>query len=114
MPTDTAQLLGRQLAVLRQKNKLTIEETAKRSGLHVRTLINLEAGRSNVNLRTLETLTRTYSCTFADLFAAWGKGNAAEADVLCRQIRAVLSAADPQKAAAIRVVIDALFKDIKK
>lgn len=113
MPTTTAQLLGRQLAVLRQKNGLTIDQTAERSGLHPRTVINIEAGRSNVNLRTLELLTDTYSCTFADLFAPWGKGTA-ESDVLCRQLRAALLAADASTAAGIRAVIEALFKQIKK
>lgn len=108
----TSELLGQHLAVLR--GEMTIDEASAESGLHKRTLIDLEAGHSNANLETLDKLARAYKCTLADLFQPWAvRGSKPETEILYKKVRAILEQ-DPEKGKSIQTVIDVVFKSLRR
>ncbi|CAM5483572.1 helix-turn-helix domain-containing protein [Leifsonia shinshuensis] len=71
-PGDTSVLahLGENLRRLRRDRSLSQEALAQASGISRRTIINLEAGETNVSLVALDRLAGALGATFTDLVVA--------------------------------------------
>jgi XRE family aerobic/anaerobic benzoate catabolism transcriptional regulator len=67
MATDVLDLLGARVRQARAARQWTIRELAERSGVSVRFLVQLEAGRGNISVKRLADLARAFSLAPADL-----------------------------------------------
>jgi XRE family aerobic/anaerobic benzoate catabolism transcriptional regulator len=67
MATDVLELVGHRVRQARAARRWTIRELAERSGVSVRFLVQLEAGRGNISVRRLEELARAFTLSAADL-----------------------------------------------
>lgn len=54
-------LIGRELAALRKRNNLSLEEASKRAEIHPNTLSKYEKDASDIQLGTLEKLLNVYN-----------------------------------------------------
>lgn len=59
---------GKRLKVLRSRYELTQEQLGERSGLHYNYIGNIETGRQNPTLETLEKLAQAFDITMSELF----------------------------------------------
>ena len=67
MATDVLQTLGARVNEARTGRGWTLRELAERSGVSVRFLVQLEAGRGNISIRRLADLAGAFGVTAADL-----------------------------------------------
>jgi XRE family aerobic/anaerobic benzoate catabolism transcriptional regulator len=67
MATDVLELVGHRVRQARAARRWTIRELAERSGVSVRFLVQLEAGRANISVRRLDELARAFALSAADL-----------------------------------------------
>jgi len=67
VPEDVLELVGRRLRDARAERGWTIRELAERSGVSVRFLVQLEAGRGNISVRRLAELAGAFALSPADL-----------------------------------------------
>jgi XRE family aerobic/anaerobic benzoate catabolism transcriptional regulator len=67
MATDVLELVAARVGEARAARHWTIRELAERSGVSVRFLVQLEAGRGNISVKRLADLARAFSLTPADL-----------------------------------------------
>jgi len=67
MPTDVLQVLGGKVRALRMARGWTLRELAETSGVSVRFLVQLEAGRANISVKRLAELADACGVTAADL-----------------------------------------------
>lgn len=67
MATDVLALVAARVREARAARHWTIRELAERSGVSVRFLVQLEAGRGNISVRRLADLARAFSLVPADL-----------------------------------------------
>jgi XRE family aerobic/anaerobic benzoate catabolism transcriptional regulator len=67
MATDVLELLAARVRAARAARRWTIRELAERSGVSVRFLVQLEAGRGNISVKRLADLARAFSLAPADL-----------------------------------------------
>lgn len=67
MPTDVLEALGWKVKELRGGRGWTLRELAERSGVSVRFLAQLEAGRGNISVKRLADLADAFGVTPADL-----------------------------------------------
>jgi len=65
---DTASALGKRVQRLRQKVGLSQEQLAERAGISPKNISELENGRGNPTLSSLEGLARALSISMAELF----------------------------------------------
>ncbi len=67
MATDVLELVAARVRAARAARRWTIRELAERSGVSVRFLVQLEAGRGNISVKRLADLARAFSLAPADL-----------------------------------------------
>jgi XRE family aerobic/anaerobic benzoate catabolism transcriptional regulator len=67
MATDVLDLVAARVRAARAARRWTIRELAERSGVSVRFLVQLEAGRGNISVKRLADLARAFSLAPADL-----------------------------------------------
>jgi XRE family aerobic/anaerobic benzoate catabolism transcriptional regulator len=67
MATDILELVGQHVRAARAACHWTIRELAERSGVSVRFLVQLEAGRANISVKRLADLARAFKIPTADL-----------------------------------------------
>ena len=67
MATDVLELVAARVRESRTARRWTIRELAERSGVSVRFLVQLEAGRGNISVKRLADLARAFSLAPADL-----------------------------------------------
>jgi len=82
MTTDVLELVAARVREARASRRWTIRELAERSGVSVRFLVQLEAGRGNISVKRLADLARAFSLAPADLLR--------DADVAAPRIVALL------------------------
>jgi XRE family aerobic/anaerobic benzoate catabolism transcriptional regulator len=70
MTTDVLQTLGSKVNEARTGRGWTLRELAERSGVSVRFLVQLEAGRGNISIRRLADLAGAFGVTASDLLRA--------------------------------------------
>ena len=66
-PMDVLQALGSKVSEARTGRGWTLRELAERSGLSVRFLVQLEAGRGNISIKRLADVAAAFGVTAADL-----------------------------------------------
>jgi XRE family transcriptional regulator, aerobic/anaerobic benzoate catabolism transcriptional regulator len=71
--SDVLATLGRRARRLRQQRGVTLRALAERSGLSLRFLMDVEAGRGNISVRRLADLAEALDTTSADLLTAHGE-----------------------------------------
>lgn len=69
MAAEILELVGLRVRAARTKRHWTIRELAERSGVSVRFLVQLEAGRGNISVKRLADLARAFTVPTADLLA---------------------------------------------
>src|SRR5262245_55054349 len=69
-PERVLETLGRRARQLRQEQQLTLRALAVRSGLSLRFLMDVEAGRGNISVKRLADLAAALETTPADLVTA--------------------------------------------
>jgi XRE family aerobic/anaerobic benzoate catabolism transcriptional regulator len=67
MATEILELVGQHVRAARAARHWTIRELAERSGVSVRFLVQLEAGRANISVKRLADLARAFTIPTADL-----------------------------------------------
>jgi XRE family aerobic/anaerobic benzoate catabolism transcriptional regulator len=67
MATEILELVGQHVRAARAARHWTIRELAERSGVSVRFLVQLEAGRGNISVKRLADLARAFKIPTADL-----------------------------------------------
>jgi XRE family aerobic/anaerobic benzoate catabolism transcriptional regulator len=67
MATDVLQALGSKISEARTGRGWTLRELAERSGVSVRFLVQLEAGRGNISIKRLADLADAFGVTASDL-----------------------------------------------
>ena len=67
MATEILELVGQQVRAARAARHWTIRELAERSGVSVRFLVQLEAGRGNISVKRLADLAGAFNIPTADL-----------------------------------------------
>jgi XRE family aerobic/anaerobic benzoate catabolism transcriptional regulator len=67
MATEILELVGQHVRAARVARHWTIRELAERSGVSVRFLVQLEAGRGNISVKRLADLARAFQIPTADL-----------------------------------------------
>jgi XRE family aerobic/anaerobic benzoate catabolism transcriptional regulator len=67
MATDVLEVVAARVRAARAARRWTIRELAERSGVSVRFLVQLEAGRGNISVKRLADLARAFSLAPADL-----------------------------------------------
>ena len=67
MPTDVLQVLGGKVRAIRMTRGWTLRELAETSGVSVRFLVQLEAGRANISVKRLAELAGACGVTASDL-----------------------------------------------
>jgi len=67
MATEILELVGQHVRTARVARRWTIRELAERSGVSVRFLVQLEAGRGNISVKRLADLARAFNIPTADL-----------------------------------------------
>src|SRR6185503_7836140 len=67
MATEILELVGQHVRAARAARHWTIRELAERSGVSVRFLVQLEAGRGNISVKRLADLARAFDVPTADL-----------------------------------------------
>jgi XRE family transcriptional regulator, aerobic/anaerobic benzoate catabolism transcriptional regulator len=69
MATEILELVGQQVRAARAARHWTIRELAERSGVSVRFLVQLEAGRGNISVKRLADLAGAFNIPTADLLS---------------------------------------------
>ncbi|MEO6238305.1 MAG: shikimate kinase [Vicinamibacterales bacterium] len=69
MAEEILELVGLRVRAARTQRHWTIRELAERSGVSVRFLVQLEAGRGNISVKRLADLARAFTVPTADLLA---------------------------------------------
>lgn len=67
MPTDVLDILGARTREIRLARRWTLRDLAERSGVSVRFLVQLEAGRGNISIKRLADLAEAFGIAPADL-----------------------------------------------
>src|SRR6266545_7788386 len=67
MATEILELVGRQVRAARIARHWTLRDLAERSGVSVRFLVQLEAGRGNISVKRLADLADAFGITASDL-----------------------------------------------
>src|SRR6187402_289964 len=69
MATEILELVGQHVRAARAARHWTIRELAERSGVSVRFLVQLEAGRGNISVKRLADLARAFKIPTAELLS---------------------------------------------
>jgi XRE family aerobic/anaerobic benzoate catabolism transcriptional regulator len=77
MPPDLLRSLGQRARARRLERGWTLRQVAERSGVSLRFLVQLEAGRGNISVRRLADVARALDVTPASLIALPSEGRAA-------------------------------------
>lgn len=67
MPTDVLEVLGARTREIRLARRWTLRDLAERSGVSVRFIVQLEAGRGNISIKRLADLAQAFGIAPADL-----------------------------------------------
>ncbi len=108
----TGEIIGQELILRRTSKGWTQEQAAAEAGVHVRTLKELEAGKGNPNLATLESLAKAYGVTLAAIFVHWVRGaEKAPASIINKKVDVLMTS---PLADSLAIVVNAMFNDLKR
>ena len=65
--SESVKKVGENLRRVRQSKELTVEQLARRIGIHPTSVRRYERGEANISLITLEKFARALGCTIEDL-----------------------------------------------